>query len=41
MQIVSGIGVDPGGTTFNNKYFMITDLNRSVGKVSISLREVG
>ena len=39
--IFSDVGVDPGGTTFNNKYFMITDLNRSVGKVSISLREVG
>jgi hypothetical protein len=41
---MSDMGVDPGGHTWTqsgSQYYMITDLNRSVGKVSITLREVG
>ena len=41
---MSDMGVDPGGyswTQSGSQYYMITELKRSVGKVSITLREVG
>ena len=37
----SDMGVDPGGESWSNQYFMIINLQRSPGKVSIVTREVG
>ena len=36
----SSISVDPGGGTWANQYFMVVNLNRSIGKVTITAREV-